>query len=504
LQDDGVMLRNPLINDLHVRRFFLVGVASLVACQGTIGEPPEPLAPPPPNVTPKDVPVSPTVVEATSYCTTIADGESLASVSPEGHAWMTSRAGEEATTLRVLDPRGEGSELIDEVILTEVTAVHAYTEGDAGLVAQGGLWRLDQMARIELQAPDGFAAPAQLCGDPSLNGAMLSQGTLFEHRADDQWWSWTPDVDESQRPEALLGFDGECIGPDNVMWLTGADGSLWRVESSRVTFPINFAGLRAAVASGELVAAIDGERLWVGPDSWQPWVFSGAAPTQLSAADGKVWMASGDQLLRFDGEAFVEIEHDMNGIERIEAHAGGAWVQAGDQLCHLAPSEMIRVSGVRPYARLNEDDVGFSVAVIEGIELMASLDGEPVTVSPDAENPGWLSVRGSIETSGWHTFTLAAGDAERRLTVKREPAEQRSWASDVEPLYQSNCTGTVCHGTNETIPDLGTYDAWVDNAAKIQNRVVHEQDMPPETNRGPNWSEDEKIVAQWLEGGMLP
>ncbi len=87
----------------------LVGLASLAACQGNIGEAPEPLAPPPPDVTPLDVPANPTVVDATSYCTTLADGESLASISPEGHAWIISSAAEDATAIRVLDPRGAGS-----------------------------------------------------------------------------------------------------------------------------------------------------------------------------------------------------------------------------------------------------------------------------------------------------------------------------------------------------------------------------------------------------------
>lgn len=481
-----------------------VGLVSLAACQGNIGEPPEPLAPPPPEVTPLDVPANPTVVEATSYCTTLVDGESLASVSPEGHAWIMSSAGPDATAIRVLDPHGEGSELVDEVVLTEISSVQAFTEGDAGLVAQGGLWRLDQMARIELQAPEGFGASAQLCGDPRANGAMLSDGTLFEHRADEQWWAWTPDVDASQRPDAILPYEGECIGPDNAMWMTGADGSLWRIEPARVTFPIHFADLQAAVATGDLVAAINGDRLWVGPDAWQPYIFSGAVPANLSAADGQVWMASGDQLLRFDGESFVEIVHDMSGLERIEAHAGGGWVQAGDQLCHLAPTEILRVSGLRPYARLYEEDVEFSVAAVPGAEITATLDGEAVTVSPDADNPGWFSIRGSIETVGWHTFTIVAGDAERSLTVKRQTAVERSWADDIKPLYQSNCTGTACHGTNDTIPALDNYDAWVENAAKLQDRVVDKQDMPPASSRGPNWDDDVLVVAQWLEGGMLP
>lgn len=482
----------------------LVGLASLAACQGNIGEAPEPLAPPPPDVTPLDVPANPTVVDATSYCTTLADGESLASISPEGHAWIISSAAEDATAIRVLDPRGAGTEVLDEVVLTEISSVQAFTDGDAGLVAQGGLWRLDQMARIELQAPEGFAAPAQLCGDPRFNGAMLSGGTLFEHRADEQWWAWTPDVDESQRPVAILPYEGECIGPQNVMWMTGADGSLWHIEPARVTFPIHFAELRDAVATGDLVAAINGDRLWIGPDAWQPYVFSGDAPTSLSAADGQVWMASGDQLLRFDGETFVEIRHDMSGLERIEAHAGGAWVQAGDQLCHLAPTELVRVSGVRPYARLYEDDVEFSVAEISGAEITATLDGEAVTVSPDSDNPGWFSVRGSIETVGWHTFTIVAGDAERTLSVKRQTAVERSWATDIKPLYESNCTGTACHGTNETIPALDSYEAWVENAATIHDRVVDKQDMPPASSRGANWDDDVVVVAQWLEGGMLP
>lgn len=303
----------------------------------------------------------------------------------------------------------------------------------------------------------------------------------------------------------LVAFEGECIGSDDAMWLTGADGTLWRVGSDRVTFPIRFEDLRATAATGTMVAAMDGNRLWVGPEPWQPWVFSAKSPTSLSAADGYLWMAAGDQVLRFDGETFVEVRHDLAGIEHLEAHAGGAWIQAGADLCHLAPSALIRVRGIRPYARVLEDDVQFSVADVAGVAVSATLDGEPVTVSPDPDQPGWSVVRGSLSSSGWHVFNVTVGDANRGLTVRRQPSTERSWEEDIRPLYETNCTGGMCHGgSNADLPALDTYEAWVDLADTIEIRVVEAQTMPPASSRRDDWPESEQIVAEWLNGGRQP
>jgi hypothetical protein len=84
---------------------------------------------------------------------------------------------------------------------------------------------------------------------------------------------------------------------------------------------------------------------------------------------------------------------------------------------------------------------------------------------------------------------------------------ERSWATDIEPLYQANCTGSACHGGDsaDAPPDFGSYEAWLAESDEIRLRVVEAQSMPPAAAQTENWNAEQiEIVAQWLEGGMLP
>lgn len=511
----------PLTHSLLGRRhpgFGLLAGACLVllgGCTGNIGGEPEPPGPPgPPDVAPKVVPASPEVIESTGSCRAMLPGEQLVSVSPEGHAWLATSS-DVGTTLRVLDAFDPAVEESHELELAAPSQVQAWSTRDGAALTSDGLWLLDDLARVQVTAPEGFSDPARFCGDPGTNGFVLSAGQLFERRDDAQWWAWNPEAPGEAKPSDLLRIEGECQDTGNVTWMTSPDGTLWRVEPTQYSQPVRFEAMKAAAATGAMVAVIDGEELWLGSTSaemeWQPFVFEGQAPTLLSAAGSHVWMSAASQLLRTDGDTVVEVSHDLGApIEQIQAHAGGSWIVGGGEICHQSTAPMVRVAGLRPFARSKELLYPLSVVASEAaMDVSATLDGEPIDLTVDDET-GWYEGEARLEQVGWHELVLTASGGgavgTRAIMVKRLPEQERSWAADIQPLYEASCTGGTCHQAGTTNPpDLGTYEAWVELAPVIQTRVVDAKTMPPPGSEPADWGEDDiATIAQWLQGGMLP
>jgi hypothetical protein len=266
---------------------------------------------------------------------------------------------------------------------------------------------------------------------------------------------------------------------------------------------------RGAVATQGMLAILAGDRLWIGPDEWQAWVFPGAVPAELAASGGQLWMASGQQLLRFDGETFVEVSHLLEErIVRVAAHPGGVWLAGASTVCHQATAPMVRIEGVRPNVRSIEFDYSFEVLPsAPSMSVTAMLDDQPVELAPSAE-PGWLAGQARLDTVGWHTLRFDVGGlGSRSLLVKRLPEVERSWATDIAPIYEQNCAGGDCHagGGPSGAPDLGTYEAWLSRADKLRARVVEARTMPPPASVGADWGDEQiNVISQWIEGGMLP
>ncbi|NUO52874.1 MAG: hypothetical protein HOV80_28855 [Polyangiaceae bacterium] len=480
--------------------------AGAVGCTGDIGGSDEEPVPGPPKVEPKQVPAAPELITSTATCSALRPGEKLLSVSPEGHAWLVVEGS--PNSVRVLDPFETSMvEVIEDVEIAGIVAGQAWSARDAAVVTDAGLWRLDDLARIELTPPSGFAAPGALCGDPGQNGLLVSNGKVFERRLDGQWWSWNPGVEGEGAPNAIVRYDGDCQSTANLSWLTSADGTLYRVEPATFSRPVRFEGFVGAAATNDSVAVLETDMLWMGPDAWQSWIFPGPVPTELSASAGLYWMVSGSQLLRFDGETFNEVTHGITGpIERVAAHAGGAWVVGGDKICHQATGPMVRIEGVRPFSRTTEIEIPIRVRASDASDVTATIDGTPITLVSDDE--GWLAGEARLDTVGWHTIDLAAagGGAARSVVVKRLPEVTRSWEADIAPIYQASCTNSDCHRAGSSDPpDLGSYDAWKEHSVAIRTRVLEAKTMPPAANIGPEWGDDDiETIREWLEGGMLP
>jgi hypothetical protein len=257
-----------------------------------------------------------------------------------------------------------------------------------------------------------------------------------------------------------------------------------------------------------LIGVVDGEKLWVGPDTWQPWIFASGSPSSLSAAGGALWLHAQRKLLRFDGSwAEVRLPADATGsIRRALAHDGGVWVETDDSVCHVGAGAMVRVDGIRPFSRSKELDYDFFLSASDPeASLSASMDGETLLLSVD-ETTGLSKGKVRLDNVGWHELIITAGSAERRVPVKRLPEQERGWKADIEPIYQTHCSGSDCHSSSTTpAPKLDSYEAWLALAKKIEGRVVDARTMPPASSRGPDWSEAQvETIAQWLAGGMAP
>ncbi|MEZ4441883.1 MAG: hypothetical protein R3B72_22475 [Polyangiaceae bacterium] len=506
------------------RRVCAIGAMALflAGCAGDIGGGGDDDGPPPPpDIEAVDVPSDVDVVMGSGFCVALEAGEVLRSVSPEGHAWLLRSAGGGMTDLRVLDPLDEASEastVVDELELAEVAAVNALSQVDAAALADDGLWRIDDLARIQLAPPEGFSSSAELCGDPITNGALLFGGQLVERRDDAQWWGWDPGVTGEAAPTVMLRHQGECTGRDDNLWLTSPDGTLWRVEPATVYRPVKFEALKAAAVtsttvpgSDVLLGVVDGDQLWVGPDEWQLWSFPDGAPQHLTAAQGQLLAISGSRLLRYDGATWTELalpsEIDVASVEAIAPHDGGAWLLSGGELCHVATGPLVQVEGLRPYQRSKELDFDFQLASDDpSATLAASIDGEVIDLTLDDETQR-MAGNARLDEVGWHEIVLEAGATKRSLFVKRLPEEERSWVTDIQPIYEAHCAGADCHveGGSSTAPDLSTYETWTTLSDQIRLRVVNAKTMPPAANQGPDWGDEQvTIIAQWLEGGMAP
>lgn len=476
-----------------------------LACTGDLGSPPptDPETEPEPILEPITVPASLTQVTGTGFCVTLDDGESFWSASPEGYAWLAKPVAEEQH-VRVFDPFDDAAAVADELLLDEIRWVQAWSAGDAAVITAEGLWRLEDMARIQVTPPTDHTT-ATMCGDPGANGALLSGGQLHERR-DDQWFVWDSGVTDSSAPDRLLSFEGECVNQNNETWMMAADGLLWKLLPSEVFTPRQFEEGAAAAATADVVAVLEAEQLLVGPGQWQPYLFDGITPNAMSASAGRIWLGAGGQLLRYDGEDFVEVTHDLaENIQHVHAHAGGAWIVGETTVCHVSTDPMLRVDGVRPYVRSKELSYPFTVVASEpSLTITAEIDGEAIELSPD--ETGALAGTARIDQIGWSNIIISADGLSRTIPVKRLPEITRSWSEDIQPIYESQCTGSDCHGSGtEGSPDLGTYDAWVQYAVAIRTRVVEAQTMPPPASRTEEWSEEQvNIIAEWLEGGMLP
>lgn len=459
-----------------------------------------------PDPTLTEVPANLDVLTTTSTCTSLGDGETVWSVSPDGYLW-TGTSTLASTIFRVRDGWNEEDLRQYSLPFSTVNQLIAQTATVATVVADGRLWVLEDGVRVLIKLPVPPMANATGCGDLRTRGFMLSGNALYE-RIDDTWFQWSGLDDVLTNEATLLSRNGACRGTDDEVWLTAGSLATWALTPTQVVRTGTIAGgQQPTIRDDQLLMIRDGELLG-GPRTWRRWSFDGGDATLLAAAGSYAWLVVGSDLVRFDGSQFFRVETPGATASRLLPHAsGGLWYQAGNQVCHVTPTAMLRVDK-RPAGEVQEDEqlVLRARPTDEAATVTAELDGVALTAT--GVDDGWWTFSESL-TLGWHEVEVAVapGSVVRRLQIKRAPGVERSFETDVLPIYNAHCANAACHAPNSTsgAPDLGQYEAWLIRTAAVHKRVVEDQNMPPPASRGPEWNEDfVRIINEWLSGGLKP
>lgn len=457
----------------------------------------EPIENPPTIGETQVVTEAPEVLSSEENCIDLVSGEKLLGVDPNGIAWLATDIGD-SHDIRAFDYREATPGEEFSVELAEIVEAQILGEKEASLLGPEGLW---SFAAGELVAHAlSFDEAANLCGDPFSNGAVLAAGRFMERRGS-EWWAWEPSVPAASSLARLIDVAGECYDRNDGAWMLGADNRLWRVSSTDTQ--LLFSDVLSVGVTPENTGALTADSFYFGRDDWQRWTFANGTPERLLAGGDVIWLQSGNDLLRFDGEEFRILDRpEATPIDVLKAHAGGIWVQGGERLCHYETQESLRIAGLRPGERAEREGWSVDVEVQDAEEpLEAWLNDQVVDVSGTAIE-GMQRLDLPDAHVGWNKVLLLQGTAERSLHFKRVPSIVRSWAEDIEPISEDACV--TCHssgGDAEEFP-LETYDDWLARAADVRKRVVETQTMPPVL--APGWEDNMQIIAEWLEGGTNP
>ena len=459
-----------------------------------------------------------TTVSVVASCETLAEGESLMGVSPEGEAWVEGDAG-----MRQLSPDGSSRPI--DARFTRSDELVGWDASSAFVVGDNTLWSATFDGSEPVSLPAELGKPRFVCGDPRNTGGsfLVSTRGLFERR-DGAWLRWAIPV-ELLESMTIRDLQGACSGEEPVMYVE-AGRSLWEARYGDVASFRELADLSEMTAKGTdvqvgFVAVRDGALVRFDGGAWIEIPFDEGTVTAMSVADGVLWAGVGAELYRrnrFEKWERLETATWPFPITRIESYAaGGAWLEKGDQLCHVAHPDTIRVDGVRPYQRLGEGaamSFGVSAGARAEAALSARLDGQSLEVS--GATGRWTVSGVSALQPGWHSLTLditAPTEGLRRvLKFKVEgavggpppPAPEPTvfWETDIRPIYEASCA--VCHGDGGNQTFLGSYEAFSALGQRALD-LVSSGEMPPAASAVEALTPAEvALLETWVQEGMEP
>ncbi|MCA9598166.1 MAG: hypothetical protein KC776_32865, partial [Myxococcales bacterium] len=127
---------------LHISVLFSATLLALGAegCTGHISDAGGP--PPPPDTEAQQVPLSPTPIESSGFCTDLLAGERVVSVSAEGQLWLAREENGESL-LRVVDSFDAAHEVVAKIALSGIERIQAWSQVDAAVTTASGLWKLE-------------------------------------------------------------------------------------------------------------------------------------------------------------------------------------------------------------------------------------------------------------------------------------------------------------------------------------------------------------------------
>lgn len=467
--------------------------ALLVAC-GDAAPPADPGNPAPPA--PPSVPIELPALALDGVCVELDVGERVAGVGSEGELWLATDA---ASTVRVVLADGAPQALdlrVAPTVLRPWSDVQAAFAIDARIFVREGEGPLQ-----EVGWPRELGAVVDLCGDPRLDGAFViaagegDVGPGLYRRAGGEWWRWTPPSGSFGAGMSLASVSGACTADDDRAWLRSASG-LYALREDR----LDMYGRVDAVAIDRHVgvaALSEGKLLFLRDGAWQQTRFEAGAVELIASAAGHLWVLAADRLYHYADGAFALARLALPGpIEALHADAaGGLWVETGAQVCHRAPSGVLRVRGVRAFERRMDPVLALSV---EGDAMRVEVDGGAV-------HDGGGDAMVDLGAPGWHRLEIRVGELARRFDVMRVDSHAPTWEDDVRPIAVAHCAGSACHGAERddaTRPALADYESWVALAEAIRHRVGVVGDMPPPVARE-GWTADEvTTVVAWIAAGM--
>ncbi len=437
-------------------------------------------------------------VETASLRCVPRDGATILGVAPNGELWLSTASG-----TRVLDLAG-GDRTI-AASLGDATHVLPWDASTASFVAGDALWSWRDGAREVVALPESVGAVRDLCGAPDdEHGVFVATDRGLFERDGRWWWQWSSGGAPLPPGQRVFSLDGACGGRDDTVWFEADDGELWQVSAASAAPVADARELTDLVGRRGGVAARFGSTLRLGPD-WRDVELAGGEVVAMSGTYRRLWVATTAGMYSRTG-AWSRIDGlPTTPPATIAAHAAdGAWLAYDDELCHATIAPPILVRGLRPFERRRERTVELELAFVDHTETTAivALDGAEVASAEIADGVARLPEL-ALGNTGWHALSVRTGDHERLLDYYLLPGASRSWAADIEPLFQTYCAGGACHGPapGGNRPDLSTYEGWQARYAQIRSRLLAGT-MPP-TDPRPTAAELDAIL-EWIEGGRLP
>ncbi|MEZ4403293.1 MAG: hypothetical protein R3B06_24925 [Kofleriaceae bacterium] len=423
-----------------------------------------------------------------------------AGVTPDGELWMV---GPGQTSVIDLD----GTTVEAPWALDDASVVQPWSTLTAAAIVDGEVWTVSEGVREYVPTPTALGATGALCGFPSAqHGAFVATAGGLIERSSGLWWQWTPSSSTSfGTVKDLARIDGACTAADGAVWMTNQDGALWRItrEAAEIvagaTAPIS----EVAIVPGEGAAVRTGGELSLGLP-WRAVVFDAGPVERIASGGGRLWVvAGGITFVRTAGAWAIVDGLAAAPAEIFPDAAGAAWLAVGDQLCRAATDRTVRVDGLLPFEQ--------RVAPLAQLRVVPTSDETEVTIDRDGATVATAPVVDGVATlsdvdlggGGWHQLTVKAGASARLLEYNLLQISDRTWTTDIQPIFEANCGGTRCHGPAPVAGqiDLSTYDGWRSKASRVRERLLAGT-MPPSGPRLDSATVD--IVLDWIEGGLQP
>ncbi|MCB9623560.1 MAG: hypothetical protein H6721_05505 [Sandaracinus sp.] len=476
------------------RRGLLPLLALALAGCGSDVDPLDPETPAPvaPTVVPRDL----SALALEGRCVEVGEGERVEGVGSEGELWIGSEAA--GAAFRVELP--EGTTVAVDLGMAP-TLLRPWSASQAAFAVESRLFVREGDGPLrEVGWPRELGPVVDLCGDPRRDGAfVIAEGAgdvdpgLYR-RAGGEWWRWTPPTGSFGPGMRLAEVAGACTADDDRAWLRSGAGLFGLREDRVQTF-----GRVDAIAIDRHVgvaAASEGKLIFLRGDEWKETRFEAGDVDALVGSAGHLWANVGGRLHHYADGAFEVATMELPGAMGTlhPDAAGGVWVETGAQVCHRAPSSVLRLRGVRPFERHVEPELNLAADAAMQVEL----DGDRVL---DGATEGTIE----LGAPGWHRLEVRGGDTTRRFDVMRVDTHAPTWEEDVRPIAEAHCGGSACHGAERddaTRPALADYESWVDMADAIRHRVGVVGDMPPAASRD-GWTATEvTTVVAWIAAGM--